>query len=484
MNKIKFTCTLLSDVILNQNAGSKEQQSTLDFIPGNVFLGIAASGLYQDLSADESMSLFHSGRVRFGDAHPLRDGNRALRIPAVLYYRKGESLTGDGAYVMYKWNPGDSQPKQCRNGFYVFMDNDCCLEVKTTTSVAIKSAYDRDKRCSKDEKMYAYESLGKGLRYAFEVEYDDAVDERIIDRLKRALVGKRHVGHSKTSQYGLVRIALEDFECVESRQVCEDGLAVAYADGRLIFIDESGMPTFWPTAQALGFGEGAEIDWEKSQVRTFQYAPWNAKRHTPDTDRCGIEKGSVFVVNLHGSVSPDESRYVGFYNNEGFGRVIYNPGFLRSEAEGKSVLRFLVEENEKCGKVRSSDDGSGLNDVLIKRVAMAAKDESDIYAVVNSFVEANRNEFRRGDERFASQWGYIRSLAENSADLTTFNSELHKYLSHGVAAEKWKYKSNILEDFIQCGCRREKKEWQDFMSKNWREVMTNLAAEMAKQCKK
>ena len=49
MVKMKFTCTLLSDVILNQNAGSKERQSTLDFIPGNVFLGIAAGKLYGSL---------------------------------------------------------------------------------------------------------------------------------------------------------------------------------------------------------------------------------------------------------------------------------------------------------------------------------------------------------------------------------------------------------------------------------------------------
>lgn len=482
MNKLKFVCSLLSDVVLNQKAGSKEQQSTLDFIPGNVFLGIVASRLYSSLSAEEAMRLFHSGEVRFGDAHPLCEGKRSLRIPAVLYYRKGEKLTDDGAYVMYKWDPGDSQPKQCRSGFYAFLENNRCVEAKTDKSVAIKSAYDSEMRCSKDEQMYAYESLNKGTKFAFEIECDEVVDKSLIDRLQQALVGKRHVGHSRTSQYGLVSIALEDFECVASHQTHEDGLAVVYADGRLIFIDESGMPTFTPTTQQLGFGKGAEIDWEKSQLRTFQYAPWNAKRHNPDTDRCGIEKGSVFVVNLKGTTSPAESQYVGCYNNEGFGRVIYNPGFLRSEAGGKSVLGFLAEGNEKCGKVSSANAGSGLNDILIKRVAVATKDESDIYAVVNSFVEDNKNEFRKGDERFASQWGYIRSLAETSADLNAFYDALKEYLSHGVAAEKWRYKSKNLYDFIQGGSGRKKDGWQDFMSKNWREVMTNLAAEMAKQC--
>ena len=80
MNKMQFICTLLSDVILSQNAGSKENQSTLDYIPGNVFLGIAASGLYSKLSAAESMTLFHSGKVCFGDAHPLFNDCRSRHI--------------------------------------------------------------------------------------------------------------------------------------------------------------------------------------------------------------------------------------------------------------------------------------------------------------------------------------------------------------------------------------------------------------------
>lgn len=476
MNKLKFVCTFLSDVILNQKAGSKEQQSTLDFIPGNVFLGIVASRLYSSLSAEEAMRLFHSGEVRFGDAHPLCEGNRSLRIPAVLYYRKGDKLTDDGAYVMYKWNPGDSQPKQCRNGFYAFLKDNRCVEAETDKSVAIKSAYDSEMRCSQDEQMYAYESLNKGMRFAFEIEVDDTVDRGLVEKMTAALVGKRHVGHSKTSQYGLVSIALENFDGVESRRVHEEDVAVVYADGRLIFIDESGMPTFRPTAQLLGFGKGAEIDWKKSQLRTFQYAPWNAKRHNPDTDRCGLEKGSVFVVNLKGTDSPTESQYVGCYNNEGFGKVIYNPEFLKYEADGKSVLKFISGKSERNSTAGSSNDGSGLNCVLVKRTLVAAKGKSDIYAVVNSFVEKNKNEFRKEDERFASQWGYIRSLAETMTDLSAFKDALDYYLSHGVAAEKWKFKFDF------------KKNLNELLSslgeKNWREIMINLAAEMAKQCKK
>ena len=84
MKTLKYKCTLLSDIILTQNAGTKTQQGTLDFIPGNAFLGIAASKLYGTLSQEESLEMFHSGHVRFGDAHPLSGNIRSLRIPAVI----------------------------------------------------------------------------------------------------------------------------------------------------------------------------------------------------------------------------------------------------------------------------------------------------------------------------------------------------------------------------------------------------------------
>lgn len=476
MIRMKFTCTLLSDIILNQNAGSKEKQSTLDFIPGNVFLGIAASKLYGLLDPERSMAIFHSGKVRFGDAHPLYEGKRTLKIPAVLYYKKGESLTGDGAYVMYKWNPDDGvQPKQCRNGFYAFSGNDGCIEVKTTKNIAIKSAYDRNERRSKDEAMFAYESLGKGMRFAFDVECDD---ENLSDVIKKALVGRRHAGHSRTAQYGLVNIQEADFAEIGSLTPYES-FATVYADSRLIFMDAFGNLTFRPTAQDLGFGKDAKIDWDHSQIRIFQYAPWNAKRQVPDADRCGIEKGSVFVINLNGGISPSESAYVGCYKNEGFGKVIYNPEFLKADDTGKSTLIFKEDKAKEGTNSEANADldtyKSALNQPLMQRLMSLNATKCNIYDIVNEFVSKNARNFRRDDERFASQWGYIKTLAERSENFDTFQEELDKYLSHGVAQDKWQYKRLYLDKFI--------KEDLKNVANCWREIMINLSAEMAKKCK-
>ena len=58
MKTLKFKCTLLTDVILNQKSTSEGANQTLDFIPGNVFLGIAAGKLYAGLEPSEARRLF------------------------------------------------------------------------------------------------------------------------------------------------------------------------------------------------------------------------------------------------------------------------------------------------------------------------------------------------------------------------------------------------------------------------------------------
>jgi hypothetical protein len=115
---------------------------------------------------------------------------------------------------------------------------------------------------------------------------------------------------------------------------------------------------------------------------------------------------------------------------------------------------------------------------------------------VNTFVKENEKNFK-GD-RFASQWGTIRSVAtqiktknfgstaqaqkelllkklfEEKDDPKTKQNVGVGYLKHGVAKEKWEgYKVDYLEKFI----RNLKPELTI-------ETVINLAAEMAKKCRR
>lgn len=471
MERIQFICELLTDVILNTKAVSGSDNQTLDFIPGNCFLGIVAKALYKE-TCDEKMNekmamLFHSGAVRFGDAHPLCDGIRTLRIPASYYSPKIEKAP---FYLYHKVDSKDAelrkkQLKQCREGFYAFDDEKKTIkECKPKKNYLIKSAYDTDKLCSERGGMYGYESLQKGMSFAFDVEIDDCA-LGLKGEIVGALRGEHGVGRSRTAQYG--RVMIEEAQYKETTSTIHDNNEVwVYADGRLIFLDEYGMPTFRPTAADLGLS--GTIDWSKSQIRTFQYAPWNGKRQAFDADRCGIEKGSVFCIELCDDAPVTGFGYVGVYKNEGFGRVLYNPKFLQSNTV-EVQYQFVKDGKENNGGNKLEGNDAILLKYL-KRQKKKQKDSSKIYKLVNDFKKNHKSDF--SNETFASQWGQIRSTAMQKKTYDEIQKGLFAedgYLTHGVCADKWRGKRlKILGDFLA--------ENRDIA----KELLIKLASEMQK----
>jgi hypothetical protein len=511
MKTLKFKCTLLSDLILNVSAATEGVQKTLDYIPGSCFLGIMARD-YDKYTPQEQITLFHSGRVRFGDAHVCVGGNdtlRSLHVPATLFYPKGRSASE----ICIAWQDYSReedrrlhkvpmQLKQCRKGYYLFSDNKGVTE-EISKTFTVKSSYDRDRRRALDSRLFGYESLNGGQSFLFEVETDD---DSLADRIKTSLVGRKRIGRSRTAQYGTIDIEPADFRDYPSSAQpipTKNGPRVAvYADSRLIFLDETGQPVFTPTAEQLGLD--GDIDWELSQVRTFQYAPWNGKRQSRDEDRCGIEKGSVFFVDT--KTAAPAAHHVGSYRNEGFGRVIYNPAFLLSDGENGKA-RFVLEELRDCERSQCETSaapqlsGTPLLDYL-SSAKHRHEEELRIMEAVNDFVDHNSRRFR-GDT-FASQWGTIRKIAMSHPSRDQILYELFEkkekrwhwasqddpsegyrevptgYLVHGVAAKKWKNggRSRLLREFIEGSADSYRID-----DRYIQQAVVNLASEMAKICR-
>ncbi len=490
MKTLQFKCTLLTDIILNQNAATEGNQTSLDFIPGSNFLGIVAGKLYPKIDSINALQIFHSGKVRFGDAHPSLGSKRGLKVPAMFHVPKEQNEAKEKQ--VYIPNNSESekelQLKQSKKDFYCFdKDTSAGTRINVKKNFAIKSAYDRDSRRSKDTAMYGYQSIAKGTIMYFEIELDDDVlfEEKISD----AICGKQRIGRSRSAQYGLVEIIEESFVDENTIQKKEENTEhTVYADGRLIFLDEKGMPTFQPSVEQLGFKDG-EILWEKCQIRTFQYAPWNFKRQTRDTDRCGLEKGSVFVVKAN--TCPETSQYVGSYKNEGFGKVIYNPDFLEKKGES-NIAKYLLKdipkpenkEEQQADQILEIKEGDTLLLKLLKRRRNVEFVELKAVAEVNKFIEANKSIFN--SESFASQWGNIRKIVMNINPSSLENSGMKfqieealfgsdAYLTHGVAKKKWddRQRRKKLEDFVKT-----------LTDDNAQFAMINLASEMAKKCRR
>lgn len=476
MKTLTYQCTLLTDIVLNAKSATEGANQTLDFIPGNNFLGITASKLYAELDAHTAWLIFHSGKVRFGDAHLLVNNCRCVKAPAAMYYPKLGSVAEE-CYVYHSlsqpWSSDlrEKQLKQLRNGFYAFTSKGDAIEARAEKVFMVKSAYDREK----DNRMFGYEALCAGSEMAFTVEIDDDVEDKVYPMIEQALIGNKHLGRSRTAQYGLVSIKPCAFEEAGTCDKPVDELVIIYADGRLIFYNEDGFPTYQPTAQQLHLPEDSEIRWDLSQIRTFCYAPWNYKRQAYDTDRCGLEKGSVIVAKCPSAIACRDA-YVGAYCNEGFGKVVYNPCFLNAKSDGRTTFTFreLARDVADCAQEKDLPH-TPLIELLDARKKVEEQ-EYGIYESVNAFVEQYGSRFKNA--AFASQWGTIRSIAMAHADEGKLMDELFKeprgYLVHGTAKDKWAEKGrlSLLRDFCV-----------NTSHGLLQRALVNLASEMAKTIK-
>ncbi len=477
MKRLKFKCILKSDIVLSQSSATKNSNKSLDFIPGNNFLGIVARSLYTNTN-DKTFTIFHSGKVKFGDANLSIGNSRGVKVPLAMFKPKQiKTELYIHHHIPNLIELRGKQLKQQREGYYVFdADSKVGTCIKVGKNFKIKSSYDVEHHRSQDNGMYGYESLPKGSTLMFDVEIDDTA-ACYESEIKNALVGIRHLGRSKSAEYGLIEIEeCNTYTEVESYSkgfsIGNDKCISVYADSRLIFLDKNGYPRFTLEPADLGIKEdGAEIDWSKSQIRTFQYSPWNYKRQAFDADRCGIEKGSVIVVKC--STAPCLNAYVGDYCNEGFGKIIYNPYFLAAYEDGKAVYTLKDSEKENYELPKGASD---LATPLLQFLNSKKTENDEIlncFDKVNKFVDENKSRFKK--ELFASQWGSIRSLAMVTSDANNLIESVDAYLNHGMASEKWKLNQRKfkLDNFMN-----------DNKGNNLQNLIINLCSQMAKEFKK
>jgi len=323
MKTIYFKCTLLTDVVLNSSLATEGNLQSLDYIPGSNFLGIVAKELYKDTNK-QTYDIFHSGKVSFGDALISENDIVSYAMPYSLFLDKlNNDITKDTVWVHHGINNFDEikdndgkkrQLKQHRSG-YLNKKNQYISKVEKEFS--LKSAYNREERRSDDGKMFGFEAIKKGQEFIFSVIFED---EQYIETITKALTGEKHIGKSKTAQYGLIEIEKIDKPEIFKSNSAKNNKLVIYAESNLCFFNENGQASFQPEAE--DFGVKGKIIWKKSQIRTYTYSPWNAKRNTPDTQRDVILKGSVIVINLKENIDKDKlPKQVGEYNAEGLGRV-------------------------------------------------------------------------------------------------------------------------------------------------------------------
>ena len=463
-----FKCTLVTDIVINASLATEGNMKTLDYIPGSNFLGIAATAYSTWKEKNLAYTIFHSGKISFGDAHLAKNEYQSYAIPFSLLSNKLKpEISGQHAEVWLhhllqgnnnwpKDKKGDPfQLKQYRSGF---LNQNQEFIPKVEKSFALKSAQDRKTRKSKDSAMFGFESMKAGQKFIFSLEIkDNVLTKDQITELTKTLIGNKKIGKSKTAQYGQVEIVETNPPTIFENKDCKNGRLLIYAESNLCFFNKYGQPTFQPSPEDFGLAEKGNFDWEASQVRTYSYSPWNGKRKTTDPQRDCIQKGSVLVFNFSEGIQAENpsSNTVGGFNSEGLGRVIYNPDFLVGNEKGRWKFKLTKPSPKTNSQIKNTDLAasnykSKLGRFLLKKHIQSEK-ELAIGKAVQEFI-TGKNQHKKSHTSIlenipTSQWGGIRAKATKAKDKDELVKNLFGekgILTTGVAADRyWNKKGKL-----------------------------------------
>jgi hypothetical protein len=412
-----YKCEFKSDIVLPASSNTQGNITLLEFIPGSNFLGMVAVS-YKDLK-EKSFNIFHSGDVRFSDAHIMVNSQMSYKMPLSFHNLK----VGDEEFNRLHLTKEEEQNlrilqkqlKQRRSGFI----NENFQVAHIAYSYSQKSAYSTQLRRSKDEHMFGYSALKKGTTWLFKVSY---VDESYIPLVEAQLLGEKRLGKSKTAQYGQVLITQVEVPQKITTFTPEDNLTYLYINSRIALLDEEGNPTLTPTIKNLGLNSGS-IDWEKTYIKTSSYAPFNYKRQTKEYERLCINKGSVITIK---NIDDNEiiPHWIGAYLSEGFGEIIINPSFL---SEKTPKLSEVEKEDSSASDITNYDKN------LILFLENKLQEENKKFEIATS-VQVVYEKFIGPSK---SQWGEIRSIASQAKSKDELIAKIKEFVSHGVSKKMW-----------------------------------------------
>lgn len=331
----QFEIVLTQPLIISQQAASAGAHQSLDYIPGSVLLGLVASRLYARLDADSAWTVFHSGRIRFGDALPLSD-NREIGypMPLCLHGYKGEGTRKQGYLIaesLFDPSRGDTdsnrQSVQLRSGYTTGSG----LILNPTRQQTLKTAIDCKTGMAAESQLFGYEALSAGQRYRFTLSADADFSEPLWQEIQTLLAGVARLGRSRSAQFGQVHIEPLASRATLSTTPGADSTLTLWLLSDLL-LEEDGQPCLIPRPHLLGLPEGSQWLNEHSFLRSRRYSAYNAYRRHYDSERQVICRGSVLRYELQRPLAADEAdalqQGLGLQIESGLGAVWINPPML------------------------------------------------------------------------------------------------------------------------------------------------------------
>lgn len=417
---LAFVIDLIDPVITTADAASTGAAEALEYIPGAMLHGAAASAAYASgIAQDKAFDLFHEGGVRFGDGLPLADdGTVGWPVPLSVHIPKGLEAWNGGklgpeAVDLAQSERGDTQWKVvAAPGMTNGRER---VEVERATSM--RTAIDPAEGRAAPSQLFAYDYIKPPQRFLTLLNADDPA---MLDRAAKFLKGERILGRSRSAEFGRVRIT--DLGKVPHG-------TPGNADGAERFVwcisdlwpaGPSGQPSVLPEAAFFG-APGGRIDWSRSFAPTRRVSPYNAKWQCRGIEREVIRRGSVLCI-LDAPALKTGFRRIGFGQEIGCGWVFVSATAPLYALPGMGHLNGLsvtVKPDQRTVPVAKTLN-AGLGRWLSKRrpSAMSVATHEMLAEIEHHYTSSKRwNGKELGPA--PSQWGALRTLLESGGDIDT-----------------------------------------------------------------
>jgi len=442
MQELIFQVEFKSDIVLPASSNTEGNIRQLDFIPGSNFLGMVAKN-YDDFS--DSFDIFHSGKVRFGDATLLVEEQELYKMPFSFFHPKlDENKIVHHHYLDLldeKKRKELGQLKQMRSGYiYPNITNNELRVEYIDYNYAQKSAHDKTKRRSKKSSMYGYKAITAGTKWQFVVKYDESISAKDIELIKNTLENSKRLGKSKSAEYGQIEIKHIKEPKDSTIKSVESDKVILYAKSRISLVDKDGNPTY----DLNYLLDDVEIDYPKCQIRTSTFTPYNRSMQTKAYERLVIEKGSVIVLKNLNTTQIDKlkerlEKGVGLYLSEGFGELLINPEFLMQTQELSLCQNNKKDKPKNKREYLEPNSAHDTVNFLIHKHNQELK-KLTLADEVSEFIKENKVLY--ADIKNA-QWGTIRSIC--TAGEEHFREDIRAYLSSGKVEWKEKQINELLD---------------------------------------
>lgn len=489
MQQATYDITLQRHIIISQQAATAGAHRCLDYIPGSVLLGLAASRLYAQLDKDSAWTLFHSGLVRFGDALPTTGNQTGFPVPISWHHYKGDTQRRTENGIEYfktdvLFDPSQfetektRQPVQLRSG-YTTLSGQYIAPGKVQT---LKNAID----LAAKSQLFGYEALEAGQTFRFTLS-GDGIDQKLWQQLIETLEGKARLGRSRSAQYGKVKIQSVEGKPLPTPDNEPRTLTLWLLSDLLL--EHNGQPCLQPHAELLGLPKGSEWLPDKSFLRSRQYSIYNAYRRHYESERQVISRGSVLRYNLSEPLSQDALANlqcgIGLHIEAGLGQVLVNPPLLKGERPSFSVINTVINvtaqekprepdspllaalrarQYRQMGEQDIARNAKAIFDQLCQRILEARSYCATTEGELVSLIIDKRLVTAPG----RSQWGNMKQLAndhrQNSAQLWKALTDTNNGAIRARSGWELPYgpsKKQTLGTWLQ-GCLDQHKEKEDF----------------------